>query len=52
MARQKKRRQKWQKLKKRGISLKVDDGLYWKFLEWTSKFRVNTNHNKYYLYFI
>lgn len=31
------------KNEKRGISLKVDDDLYWKFLEWKAKFRVNTN---------
>ena len=34
---------KMEKGEKRGISLKVDDDLYWKFLEWKAKFRVNTN---------
>ena len=36
---------KTEKGEKRGISLKVDDDLYWRFLEWKAKFRVNTNED-------
>ena len=36
---------KKKKEEKRGISLKVDDDLYWKFLEWKAKLRVSTNED-------
>ena len=47
MARPKKEEKMAKKSKeeKRGISLKVDDDLYWKFLEWKAKFRVGTNED-------
>ena len=45
MARPKKEETKMAKKEKRGISLKVDDDLYWKFLEWKAKFRVSTNED-------
>ena len=45
MAKPKKEETKMANEEKRGISLKVDDDLYWKFLECKAKFRVRTNED-------